>query len=374
MNTPNVNDQAERRQIIELARERNHARLIQLDRWEYLQFTDTFRSIPEGTAVFGDTIIWGYPKIGRIFQLGAGVEAQFEHPFWVEEKIDGYNVRLFRQGDEILVLTRRGYICPFTTDRLDDLIDTRVFAARPDLVLCAEVAGPDNPYNEGSPPFIGEDVQLFVFDIMPKGRPDCLAHREKTQLLEEYGLPGVPQFGKYRITELERLKALMLRLDREGREGIVLKEDSARDWRVKYITGSINISDIRVSEGGIQQLPAEYFMHRILRLVLFMEEHGIEPTPAVYQELGESLIAGTLKAIGQYRAEHKVCHTFRCRFRQRANAELMMHAMERRLGERQVIRRRLERQGEFYLLEFDKILPRTTGLFANMLSGGIVFD
>lgn len=374
MTMADPNNQAELQQIIALARERNHARDIQFDRWEYLQFTDTFRSVPGGTAVFGDTVIWGYPKTGRIFQLNTGIEAQFERPFWAEEKIDGYNVRIFRQEDDVLVLTRRGYICPFATDRLNDLIDTRIFTEHPDLVLCAEVAGPDNPYNEGSPPFIREDVQLFVFDIMHKGKPECLPHGEKIELLETYGLPGVAQFGRYQLTELESLKELILKLNREGREGVVLKEDSPRDLRVKYVTGNINLADIQVSEGEIQQLPADYYMHRVLRLSLFLEEHGIEPTPEICQELGESLIGGTIKAIKQHRAEHKVYHTFRCRFRQRSNAELMMRAMERRLGQREVFQRRLEKQGDYYLLEFDKVLPRTTGLFANLLSGGIVFD
>lgn len=374
MKNPDVRDRAELQQIIDLARERNHLRDIQFDRWEYLQFTGSFRSIPEGTAIFGDEVIWGYPKTGRIFQLSTGIEAQFEQPFWVEEKIDGYNVRIFRQGDDVLALTRRGYICPFATDRLADLIDTRILNEHPDLVLCAEVAGPDNPYNEGSPPFISEDVQLFVFDVMHKGSPEFIPHQKKMELLEAYDLPGVAQFGRYQITGLEKIKAVVLKLHREGREGLVFKEDSPRDWRVKYVTGSINLADIRVSEGEIQQLPADYFMHRILRLSLFLEEHGIEPTAEIYQQLGESLIAGTIKAIEQHRRERKVYHTFRCLFRQRSNAELMMHAMERRLGQRQVFQRRLEKQGEYYLLEFDKVLPRTTGLFANLLSGGIVFD
>ncbi len=361
-------------QTLQLARAGKRVCTTQLGRWEYLRFSHKFRFIPEGTVVFGSNVVWGYPKIGRILRLDTGIQAQFDHAFWAEEKIDGYNVRLFRQGDEILALTRRGYICPFTTDRLHDLLDLQIFDEQPELVLCAEVAGPEIPYNEGSPPFITEDVQLFIFDVMRQNQPGFLPHREKIQLLESYGLPGVPQFGGYRVTDLELLKKLVLKLDREGREGVVFKEDSFRDRRVKYVTGRINLSDIRVSEGSIQQLPPEYFMHRILRLALFIEEHGVAPTPAIYQELGQALLSGTLDAIQQCQEQHKVYHTYRCRFRQRAHAELLLRSLEYLLGKGQVRQHRLEQEGEFYRLEFAKVLPRTTGLLGHVLRGGVVFD
>lgn len=374
MNIDHSVPSTELQDIIDQARERKRARLNQIAQWQYLQFIGQFKSIPEGTAIFDNALIFGYPKIGRILQIDTGIQAQLEHPFWIEEKIDGYNVRIFRQGNDILVLTRRGYLCPFTMDRLADLLNIRIFDERPDLVLCAEVAGPGNPYNEGSPPFVSEDVQLFVFDIMCRGQPGCLSQREKLQLVEAYDLPGVPQYGRYQLADLDKIKALMLKLDQEGREGIVLKEDSPRDRRVKYVTGSSNIADIQVNEGNIQQLPAEYFMHRILRLALFIEEHHLESTPDMHRVLGESLVNGTLNAVEQYRGKRKVYNTFRCRFRHRSNAELMMQAMKRRLGNGQVKQRRLNREGDFYILEFDKILPRTTGTLAQILKGGIIFD
>lgn len=367
-------DADELQETIDVARERKRARSTRIGKWEYLRFDAKVRFIPEGTALFGDDLIWGYPKIGRILQLEAGIAAQFEKPFWIEEKIDGYNVRIFRHGEDVLAITRRGYICPFTTDRVPDFIDIRIFGKHPELVLCAEVAGPDNPYNEGRPPFIPEDIRFYVFDIMRKGEPDFLPQREKRRLLEDYALPSVSRFGRYELPQLGEIKELMLKLDREGREGIVLKEDSPRDYRVKYVTGRINISDIRVSKGSVRQLPPEYFMHRILRLALFLEEHGLEVTPAIQRELGEALIDGIVGTVEQFREENKVLHGFRCRFRKRANAELMVRDMKSRLGKRQMRQRRLEKEADYYVLEFEKILPKTTGLLQNMLSGDVVFD
>jgi len=359
---------------LQLAQESQRVLTTRIGPWDYLRFSHKFQCFSEGTVVFGRQFIWGYPKIGRILRLDSGLQTQFGQAFWVEEKIDGYNVRIFRHGDEVLALTRRGYVCPFTTDRLPDLLDLRIFETQPELVLCAEVAGPENPYNEGSPPFIQEDVRLFIFDLMRQNRPGFLPYREKLQLLETYSLPAVPGFGRYRADDLAALDDLVRRLDREGREGVVFKEDSAEDRRVKYVTGRINLSDIHVSEGSFQQLPPEYFLHRIFRLALFLDEHELAPTAALYQELGRSLLAGTLDAIHQYQAQHKVCHTFRCRFRRRANAEMFLQTLEHLLGKGQVRESRLEQVGDFYQLEFAKVLPRATGLLGHALGGGIVFD
>jgi putative ATP-dependent DNA ligase len=367
-------DSTKLRQIIDLGRERKRVCETDLGGRTYLRFIDKFRGVPEGTIVIDGTVVWGYPKIGRILWLETGVPARFQGPFWVEEKIDGYNVRIFRLGDELLAFTRRGYLCPFTTDRLPDLLDVRVFEEHPETVVCGEVAGPENPYNEGAPPFISTDVKLFIFDLMEHERPGFLPHRDKIRLLAAYGLPGVPQLGRHEPSDLERLRELLLRLDEDGHEGIILKEDSPKDRRVKYVTGRINISDIRVSEGSIRQLPAEFFMHRVLRLVLFQEEHGIEPTPEICRDLGESMINGARRAIEQFRNERRVYHRFRCRFRRRRNAELMMQSMTRLLGSAQVRQRRLEKMGDYYVLEFDKMLPKTTGMLEYLLGGGVLFD
>lgn len=345
-----------------------------LGRWGYWRVLRSVRTLPAGSTLIGDTLVFGYPKIGRLSRLDTGLKTQFSHDFWVEEKVDGYNVRMFAHAGEVLAVTRRGYICPFTTDRLSDFIDIRLFEDHPELVLCAEVAGPDNPYNRDSPPYVSEDIQMFAFDLMLKNRQGFVPHQEKVRLLSEYQIPEVPQYGRYRLADLARLAQLVRELDGAGREGVVLKEDSVADRRAKYVTGRINVADLRVGSRAIKQLPAEYFTQRILRLALFLEEHHIERTEALYRELGEALIEGVLEAVGRWRQEGKVTDHFRCRFRRRENAELMLEASYRLLGKGHVQHPVLEHRGEYYLLEFSKVLPKTTGLLAHLLQGGLVFD
>ncbi len=307
-------------------------------------------------------------------RLETGLREQFSAPFWVEEKVDGYNVRIFKHGEAILALTRRGYICPFTTDRLPDLLPLQIFADHPDLVLCAEVAGPENPYNESYPPYVTEDVRLFVFDMMRKNAPHLLSHDERTHLLHTYDLPSVAQYGKFQASDVAALKELLLQLNAERREGIVLKEDSPRLKRAKYVTSNASLNDLRVTAMHMLQLPPEFYTQRILRLVLFLDEAGLPCSPELYAELGEALIAGLLQAIRQYQQHHKVFRTFRCRFRHEANAVLFMQALRKLLGHPHVRQRRLVQEGAWYILEFEKVLPRETSMLGHLLGGGMVFD
>jgi putative ATP-dependent DNA ligase len=359
---------------VQAAQRRDKAVEERLGQWHYLRFANKSRPFSIGTAVFDGEVIWSYPSIGRLLQLESGLRQQFDAPFWVEEKVDGYNVRVFKHGGDVLALTRRGYICPFTTDRLPDLLDLSIFDQRPDIVLCTEVAGPENPYNEAHPPYVTEDVRLFVFDMMRKNTPGFLPYEERTRLMQAYDLPGVTTYGRYRASDVAELKALLRTLDQEGKEGVVFKEDSERGRRAKYVTSQANLNDIRATAMGLLQLPPEYYTQRLLRLVLFLDEEGIEGTQALYADLGEAMIEGVHAAIRQYKQHQQVFQTFRCRFRQRANALLLVEALTRLLGAAYFRQRRLEPEGDFYVLEFDKVLPRESETLGNLLRGGLTFD
>ncbi len=339
--------------------------------FEYFRFSDDFRDVPRGTAVFQDAVIWGYPHIGRIFVLERGLKEQFKGPFWVEEKVDGYNIRVFRTGDRIVALSRGGYICPFTLDRIGDFIDLNFFEDNPDLVLCVEVAGPENPYIEESPPYIKEDIMVFVFDIMKKNSKEFLPQEEKLRLIERYSLPSVEVFGLFTHEEIPKLKDLLYRLNEEGREGVVFK---TKDRRAKYITSYANLSDIRITAKNMLQLPPEYYTNRLLRLVLFMEEEGIERTEHLYEELGRAFVDGLFEAIDQFKREHKVYKTFRCRFHKKENAIALLELLQRTSRHIQVIERGLEEENGMWVLTFDKVFLNMTGLLGHLLGGGLVFD
>jgi len=353
---------------------KNKARKEEFKDLEYIRFTDDYKDIPRGTAIFKDFIIWGYPHIGRIFQVSSGIREQFEKPFWVEEKVDGYNVRIFRYKDEIYAMTRGGYVCSFTTDRLPDFIDLKFFEDYPDLVLCMEVAGPENPYVEESPGYIKKDVMFFLFDVMKKGERRFLPYREKLNLIDKYGLPSVERFGLYSFDDDKKLKNLLKQLNEEKREGVVLKEDSDRDKRVKYITLWANLNDIKVTSLNMLGVPPDYYTNRLLRLALFMDEEGIPISNELYQELGKAFLEGILQACAMSKEEGKVYRTFRCRFRKKENALVFVKQMKHASSHVQIIQRKLEKKGNYYVLEFDRVYLSMTGMLGHILKGGSVFD
>ncbi|MGQ9571552.1 MAG: hypothetical protein ACUVUQ_12120, partial [Thermodesulfovibrionales bacterium] len=61
-----------------------------------------------------------------------------------------------------IALTRGGFICPFTTNRISDLIDINFFNKYPAYIIVGDIVGPGNPYNTESIPYIKEDVVFFA--------------------------------------------------------------------------------------------------------------------------------------------------------------------------------------------------------------------
>lgn len=337
----------------------------------YRRLDDPVRPYPKGSVQLPDgSVIPGYPAIGRVRSLERELRTHFTGPFQVEEKVDGYNVRIFRHGDELYGLSRGGYLCPFTTDRIPDLLDPAIFQNEPDLVLCAEVAGPETPYMEGSPPDVTEDVALFVFDMTRRGEPAFLPYEEKVDRLERYGLPSVRRFGEYRPDDLEPLRRLILEVDREGREGLVLKAADETGTRAKYGASLANIGDIRLMSSALLDLPPEYFTNRLLRTAIFMVEHGQEPGPELERELGDAFLSGLMNAVRQARAEGTVGHPFRCRFRKRENAQWLMDFLAESGGARTRFADDVpRREGDYWVVEFQRIQARMTGTLRQILDG-----
>src|SRR3990170_903361 len=89
---------------------------------KYWRYTDDIGTTLRGTVILFDTsgqrpvrTIPGFPHIRRVYRLRPGVQRFFHtNPFFVEEKLDGYNVRLLIHQGQLLALTRGGFVCPFT--------------------------------------------------------------------------------------------------------------------------------------------------------------------------------------------------------------------------------------------------------------------
>ncbi len=361
----------------ELAEAVERGRAIQ-DRFEalgYARLVDAVAGYPRGSVVLPDgSVVVGYPSIGRLQSLAAGLRRHYSGPFWAEEKIDGFNVRIFRYADTLYALSRGGFVCPFSTDRLPDLLDPAIFDAEPDIVLCAEIAGPDNPYLEGHPPQVTEDVALFVFDMMYRGTSEFLSQDEKMARIERYGLPSTRIFGRYLPEDVEPLRKLILQLDAERSEGLVFKGEGDAG-RAKYVTGWSNVADIELCSDQLLELPPGYFTKRLLRLALFAREHGRLADPELERSLGHAFMSGLTHAVERSQTMGRVGVQFRCRFRERRNAGHFMRHVRATGGHRiRLAENTPRREGEYWVLEFERVLERMTGTLATALAGASQFD
>ncbi len=356
------------------ALERHKARQEEYGGLRYVRLTDDLRGYAKGSVFIGGRLVPGYPHIGRVYRLEQGLRQQFAGAFFAEEKIDGYNVRVCRVEGEVLVLTRGGYVCPFSTDRIGELLDLELLRAQPDLVLCAEIAGPDNPYAIGSPAGIRGDVQAFVFDMMRDHVPGFLLQAEKRALTGRYGLPVPRDFGEFRAADWPRLRDLLLELDAERREGMVFKEDAPLGHRTKYVTRNSGIYDIAVRSSDVVELPGDFFTGRILRMALFLDEAGLPSDADMHRRLGAAMMQGLNASVAGFKRNGRVSHVFRCRFRRRENAEAFMAHLRRILGHTHLWVIGLEPDGDYWRLEFEKEVPKLTGLLHQLFRGDAFVD
>lgn len=199
----------------------------------YFRLAQEFKKYYRGTIFYEKRLIPGYPRIPRILALEEGIKRHFKEKFYVEEKMDGYNVRVCLINNRAIAFTRGGFICPFTTDRIEDLIDLNFFNKYPQYILCGEVVGPGNPYNVESTSYIGEDVAFFVFDIFDD-KGEKISPEERYKIINEFNLREVRRWGPFSGQDIYKIKDIVLELDASRREGIVIKSLDGK-VNVKYI-------------------------------------------------------------------------------------------------------------------------------------------
>lgn len=361
-------------ETIQAASEAHALRAVDDEELRYLRFVDDFHRIPRGTILIDGRTLPVYPSIGRIFSLQAGIQSCFPGPFHVEEKLDGYNVRVALHQDRLLCFTRGGYLCPFTEERLPDLVDLRpFFAEHPQLVICAELAGPDNPYIETRQKRVREDVAFFAFDILDPRTCSFLPLAERDALFAAFGIERAPQLGVYRACDHAEVAAAVRRLDAQGAEGIVLKPP-AEGLRVKYVTPHINIMDLAVDAALLAELPAEFFASRLQRLVLGLRELGMPCDAQVYEQVGRALLPGFLSAVEAVQAGGSVYKDFRVRLRRDETAAKLLAHLNRASRRIRVCELSRRREGGFLVVELRKTFNQSTSRLKTMLSGNHTYD
>jgi putative ATP-dependent DNA ligase len=251
----------------------------------YIRIKKNFKGFNYGEVILdNNTILPQYPSIYRCYNLKKAIRNHFQENeyFIVEEKIDGYNIRIIKFNNEIFCFTRGGFICPFTNELINQYPQIKHFLNHnPDKVICAEVIG-ENPYNTLSIRMYGLKSEIFVFDIMKIKDVYCksrkknflLSTEEKLAYFETYKFKTVPIVGKFTVKDYNALKNIIKEMNSSKKEGIVLKSSENRKKYVKYATPYADIEAITDHISKCFECDTAHFRKRLFLIGSYIVEFG----------------------------------------------------------------------------------------------------
>jgi putative ATP-dependent DNA ligase len=238
---------------------------------DYWRFREDTGKVMRGTVIIGNRVISGFPHIKRIFTLEKGITRNMKSEIlYAEQKMDGYNLRIAAINKRIYAFSRGGFIDYFATEKARDLVSAKFFADFPNYALCCEMLG-NTPYTR---PGKDGEVKMYIFDI-DDGNGNYVPCEEKYSLLKKYGIPSVPQMGKFSAHDIKKIKELALSLLRGKKEGMVLKS-ADRSEAVKYVTPFADIDDIANNTHLMFDMPSGFFIQRVLRSAFFIKDFGLD--------------------------------------------------------------------------------------------------
>lgn len=231
---------------------------------EYRRLGDARHGLERGTVLMDGVVVRGYPKVPRTLTLSEGVRRHFDGPLIVEEKLNGYNVRIARIEGRTLAFTRSGIVCPYTSWLADKSGFEGFFKDHPERMLCMEAIGPENPYTAHDYPGV-DSIALRAFDVRHRETGEPLSVRERRELCEEYGIDQTSLFGTHDPKEAVReLPAIIEALDEEDREGVVMKSLDGSE-QLKYTTSATHRSDLAFAFSLPFDYGREFLFRRLIR-------------------------------------------------------------------------------------------------------------
>lgn len=341
----------------------------------FVRLSQEYKAFPRGTVFYEEGFVPGYPRIMRVLHLQKGIDRYLKNSFYVEEKVDGYNVRVAVINGTPIAFTRGGFICPFTTDRIPDLIDLNFFKNYPKYIICGEVVGPGSPYNTEAIPYIDDDVVFFAFDVIDDSGRN-LSVEERYSILGHFNIQQIRRWGPFRAADIDTVKEIVLDLDRNGREGIVikpaLKGQNPGERPIKFVTLSSCLRDLQATAGLMAELPAGFYIQRILRAIFFSHEFGIPINDHYLMESARALYLAPQSALREIAGGGSIRESFEIKVKDKKTVYELLNHLSRSGVLTQLIS--VERMGDYHRAKFNRIYIKGTRELRHRLMGRGFFD
>jgi putative ATP-dependent DNA ligase len=341
----------------------------------YLRFKREEHGVEEGTVIFlGDELVYarGFPKIRRAMLLGSALSNHLKDGFQAEEKLDGYNIRTIML-DDLICLTRKGIVCPYTTQHIRELLKgNKFFEDNPGLMLCGEVVGLENPYQTKSYPE-ARDFGYFIFDIRDRRTGKALSISEKNGLLEKYSLPSARSFGVFTAKDGKRLLKLVRKLGKERREGIVLKSLDMKQ-QMKYTSNSSTNNDLRYAFKFVFDYGQSFMFRRLVREAFQAYELGLTKKELEREadRLGRSILLPMVEAIRKIASGKETTEDFRLSVPDAASGKAFIEHLKH-LGVHATIEKISRNQGDV-IIKVKRHYPATNDKIKAYLKGEFCSD
>ncbi|MDY9923798.1 RNA ligase [Methanobacterium sp.] len=270
-----------------------------------IQFRKGLGPVEAGTMVVkGEEIevIRGFPKIRRTLMLHPALEKHFPREVAVEEKMNGYNVRIAQVDDRIVAFTRGGYICPYTSRKASQILNLdEFFQDYPQMVICGEMVGTMNPYVSHYYPEVGK-LGFRIFDLREKLTNTPLPVMVKRELLADYQLEPVRLLGVFPVEEApQKILGIVRELGKNDREGVVMKDPQMQLEPLKYTSSQAQAAELEYALSFPFDLAQAFLFSRIIREGFQSHETG-ESTDQLRERalrMGESILYPMLETIGK---------------------------------------------------------------------------
>ncbi|WP_342303703.1 RNA ligase [Methanolobus sp. ZRKC5] len=316
-------------------------------------------------------LIRGFPKIKRAMLLEPAVKKNFGEidSVAVEEKMNGYNVRVIDYNSKLIAFTRSGHVCPYSTERVRKFLKRDFFIDHPDIIVYGEMVGPDNPYVQKYVYNI-ESLKFFVFDLRYKNSGEALTVHKRRELAEEYTFDNVRLFGKFNISEAPgEITKIIKELGKKGHEGVVIKDPEMVLQPMKYTCSESNCSDLHHAFKFYNETGRDFLFSRVVRegFQSYEWKENEEDFQKRCLRLGESLLNPMKKTIAQVQAGQRISDDFKIRVGDKETIHKFRSYLQR-FG-LYVAFEIQEKKGDEYIINIRKVNKSTNDKTLAMLEG-----